>query len=64
MESKGVDNEVLASDGELDQADLFKIAVQTVGLGIKRNPSDPPDTPDQFLERSGFANVNVIFRLW
>ncbi len=61
---KRVDEEVLATEGELDQTDLFEIVVQTVGLGIHRYPFVPPNAPDQPFQRGGFSDVNVTLRLW
>ena len=54
---------VFLSQRELDQTNLFEIVVQTVSLGVHRDPFSRADALDQRFHRSAFANVNVTLGL-
>ena len=47
---EGIDQDILAIESELDQAQLLEIAVQTVGLGIDRDPFELPEPREDFRE--------------
>ena len=61
---KGIDDEVVAPNGKLDQANLFTIAVKAVGLDVQRDSFAILNPLDQPFQNARFANVDVVVQFW
>src|SRR5215208_209889 len=58
-----IDQIVLVTKGELDQANLFEIVVQAVSLRVEGDPPRGRDAPDERLQRGAVANINELLGL-